>query len=119
MATDLLDIVMASYNPAYTDEHPALDYALEKNAGVILKKILASGHVDKLTPSSLRANAKQSRTTTSTKAGLPRQPNDFLAMTAVESALKFAFDHKAVHCAIIGTINPKHLKENVAAYETF
>lgn len=44
MACDLLDIVMCTYNPSYTDEKAVLDYALEKETGVIIKKALASGH---------------------------------------------------------------------------
>lgn len=35
--------------------------------------------------------------------------------TNIEDAFKFCFDHRAVASAIVGTINPKHLKENVAA----
>ena len=41
---ELMDVVMATYNPDYTDEKPVLDYALEHNKGVILKKALSSGH---------------------------------------------------------------------------
>lgn len=39
-----MDVVMASYNPDYTDEKPVLDYAAKHNKGVILKKALSSGH---------------------------------------------------------------------------
>jgi aryl-alcohol dehydrogenase-like predicted oxidoreductase len=41
MALELLDIVMTAYDPS---EKPVLDYAAEHNKGVLLKKILASGH---------------------------------------------------------------------------
>ncbi len=44
LACDLLDVVMASYNSAYTDEKAVLDYALEKNKGALIKKAIASGH---------------------------------------------------------------------------
>lgn len=43
-ALELLDIAMATYTPAYTDERPVLDYAAAHNKGVILKKLLSSGH---------------------------------------------------------------------------
>ena len=40
-ALELLDVVMTTYEPA---EQPVMDYAAEHNKGVLLKKILASGH---------------------------------------------------------------------------
>ena len=43
-ALELMDVVMATYNPDYTDEKPVLNYALEHKKGVILKKALSSGH---------------------------------------------------------------------------
>lgn len=75
---ELMDVVMASYNPDYQDEKPVLDYAEKYDKGVILKKALSSGH-----------------------------------NTNIEQAMRFAFDHKGTRGIIIGTINPKHLKENV------
>ena len=44
MALELLDMVMATYNPDYKDEKAVLDYALKNNKGLILKKALSSGH---------------------------------------------------------------------------
>ena len=43
-ALEIMDVVMASYNPDYQDERPVLDYAAEHNKGVLLKKVLSSGH---------------------------------------------------------------------------
>ena len=43
-ALECMDVVMASYNPEYTDELPVLDYAATHNKGVFLKKVLSSGH---------------------------------------------------------------------------
>ncbi|MBX2834085.1 MAG: aldo/keto reductase [Micavibrio sp.] len=39
-----MDVVMAMYTADYTDEKPVLDYAAEHNKGVLLKKVLSSGH---------------------------------------------------------------------------
>ncbi len=39
-----LDVVMAMYTADYTDEKPVLDYAEQNNKGVLLKKVLSSGH---------------------------------------------------------------------------
>ena len=77
---ELMDVVMATYNPEYTDEKPVLDYAEKHNKGTLLKKALSSGH-----------------------------------NTNIDQALEFAFGHAGTNSIIIGTINPKHLKENVEA----
>jgi aryl-alcohol dehydrogenase-like predicted oxidoreductase len=39
-----MDVVMATYNPAYTDELPVLQRAAELHKGVLIKKGLQSGH---------------------------------------------------------------------------
>lgn len=76
-ALELLDVVMATYNPEYTEEKPVLNRAAETGQGILLKKALGSGH-------------------------LP-----------AAKALNFALSHPAVSSAIIGTINPDHLRLNV------
>jgi len=43
-ALELLDVVMATHTPDYTEEAPVLDAALALNKGLILKKVLSSGH---------------------------------------------------------------------------
>ena len=40
----LMDVVMATYNPEYTDEREVLDFAAAANKGILLKKALSSGH---------------------------------------------------------------------------
>lgn len=85
MALELLDIVMATYNPAYTDEKPVLDYAEKHGGGILLKKALASGHVDQF------------------------------GDDPVQASMNFAFEHGGVDGLIVGTINPKHLKQNAEA----
>lgn len=82
-----MDAVMTCYNPIYRDEEAVLDYAEAHGGGVLLKKALASGHIDQL----------------------GRDP--------VQAAMDFVFSHGGVDSAILGTINPKHLRENVAACE--
>ena len=83
-----MDVVMATYNPTYTDELPVLQRAAELNKGVLIKKGLQSGHAD------------------SAAGG-----------GGVEEALRFVFAQPAVHSVVVGTINPKHLRENVAITE--
>ena len=77
---ELMDVVMASYNPEYTDELTVLDYAAAHDKGVLLKKVLSSGH---------NVNTRE--------------------------AFDFALSHSAVSSAVVGTINPYHLKANVEA----
>lgn len=46
VAAELSDGVMATYNARYTDELPVLDFCLAHGKGVLIKKALASGHID-------------------------------------------------------------------------
>ncbi|HRJ53814.1 MAG TPA: aldo/keto reductase [Candidatus Thiothrix moscowensis] len=79
------DVVMAAYNPTYTDELPVLEAAAQQNKAVLVKKAFASGHLDKLG-----------------------------GENPVEQALAFAFAQPGVTGVVLGTINPRHLRENVA-----
>lgn len=81
------DVVMAAYNPVYTDELPVLEAAAAQHKAVLVKKAFASGHLDKLGMSS----------------GNP-----------VEQALAFIFAQQGVTSVVLGTLNPKHLRDNVA-----
>lgn len=85
-ALDLLDCVMVTYNKIDQSQGPVLDYAATNNKGVLLKKIFASGHMPMM-------------------GG--RNP--------IQTAMRFAFSHPVVTSALIGTINPEHLRENAAA----
>ncbi len=46
LATDLSDCVMVSYHMRYTAELPVINYARAKGRSVLVKKGLASGHID-------------------------------------------------------------------------
>lgn len=80
------DIVMATCNPAYTDEIPVLQAAAEQSKGVLIKKALQSGHLS--------------------------GPN------GVREAMQFIFSQPGVSGVIIGTINPQHLRGNLAVLES-
>jgi aryl-alcohol dehydrogenase-like predicted oxidoreductase len=45
-AVDLTDAVMVAYNRNYAAERATIDYALERGKAVLVKKALASGHLD-------------------------------------------------------------------------
>lgn len=85
LAAEKTDMVMITYNPIYLEEKPVIEKAFELNKGVLIKKALASGHVEK-----------------------------FSGRDPVQASLQFIFQEPGISSAIIGTLNPKHLAHNVA-----
>lgn len=83
-ALDQGDCAMVTYNLQDQQEKPVLDHALSHNKGILIKKALASGHVC-------------------------LHDEDPLL-----TSMQLIYRHPAVASAIIGTINPIHLRENVA-----
>ena len=83
MALERSDIAMVTYNLADQSERDVLDFAVKQGKGILVKKALASGHAC--------LNSKDS----------------------VYESMKLVFAHPAVSSAVIGTINPTHLKQNV------
>ncbi|WP_263082035.1 aldo/keto reductase [Endozoicomonas sp. Mp262] len=83
MALERSDIAMVTYNLNEQAERPVLDYAQSNNKGILIKKALASGHAC------------------------------LEGKDPVYESMKLVFSHPAVSAAIIGTINPQHLKQNV------
>lgn len=84
LAAKNADVVMATYNQEYQDEKPVVDYARKNGKAIFVKKALSSGHA---------------------------------VVDATEDQLQKSFDfiysNKGVTSIILGTINPKHLIENV------
>lgn len=79
------DVVMATLNLSDGHDLPVIARAHELNKGVVIKKGLQSGHADK-------------------SAG----------GAGVERAFEYIFSHAGVSSMIVGTINPNHLRDNVA-----
>lgn len=79
------DVVMATCN--LNDDHdvPVIARAHELKKGVLVKKGLQSGHADKAAGGA-----------------------------GVEKAIEYIFSHAGVSSVIVGTINPEHLRQNVA-----
>ncbi len=75
---------MVTYNLKERDELPVIDYAGQHNKGILIKKALASGHV-------CLANG----------------------IDPVQASFAMIFAHPAVASAIVGTITPEHLQNNV------
>ncbi|WP_246841116.1 aldo/keto reductase [Hahella sp. CCB-MM4] len=80
------DIVMVTYNINEQDEGAVIDYARDHGKGVLVKKALASGH-------------------------LCLKPGE----DPLTESFRFVFSHPGVTSAIVGTINPLHMKANVDA----
>jgi aryl-alcohol dehydrogenase-like predicted oxidoreductase len=82
------DCAMVTYNLREQAEKPVLDFALSQGKGILVKKAFASGHL--------------------CDAG-----DD-----PITEGLRLVLGHSAVASAIVGTINPEHLRQNVAAAMT-
>lgn len=78
------DVVMATCNSNDDHDLPVIARANELNKGVVIKKGLQSGHVDKSAGGS-----------------------------GVDAAFQHVFSHQGVTSMIVGTINLKHLIDNV------
>ncbi|WP_120994234.1 aldo/keto reductase [Stutzerimonas urumqiensis] len=79
------DCAMVTYNLERREEAAVIDYAAAHGKGILVKKALASGHLC-----------------------LDRED-------AVRLSFELLFDRPGVASAIIGTINPQHLSDNVAS----
>ena len=86
VAAELSDGVMVTYNALYTDELPVLEYCAEHSKGVLIKKALASGHLS--------------------------APGGGEHVVSAADSLRTVLAHRAVSSAIVGTINPQHLRAN-------
>ncbi|MCG6886011.1 MAG: aldo/keto reductase [Proteobacteria bacterium] len=82
------DVVMATCNPVDSYDLPVIKRAHEINTGVLVKKGLQSGHADAAAGGG-----------------------------GIEAAIKYVFTTPGVSSMITGTINPQHLRDNVATTE--
>jgi aryl-alcohol dehydrogenase-like predicted oxidoreductase len=81
------DVAMVTYNPIVPAEKPVIDAAFTQHKGILIKKALASGYLNKI------------------------GTND-----PVQTVMDFIFKTPGISSVIVGTINPVHLKENVMAF---
>ncbi len=85
LAAQQSDVVMVMYNPIETTEQPVIAKAFELNKGVLIKKALASGHIQKIPGSD-----------------------------PVKTSLQFILQEPGISSIILGTLDPVHLAHNVA-----
>ena len=84
LAAEKSDCVMVTYNLNHKEEEPVIDYCAKNKKAVLIKKALASGHI------------------------AIQEGED-----PVQKSMDFLFAHPGVGSAIIGTITPSHLLDNI------
>ena len=84
------DVVMVTLNPLHRADLPAIEAARTKGVGVLVKKALVSGHVGAAAAANERA-------------------------LTPEHCIDFGLSTPGVTSLVVGTINPDHLRANVAA----
>jgi len=87
-AVECCDVVMMTYNLSQREELPVIRTAHAAGKGVLIKKGLLSGHLDSLT------NADP-----------------------VRASMELIYAEPGVSSVVVGTLNPGHLRANVAAVE--
>ena len=119
LAAEQCDVVMVTWNLAYNDEIPVIDRCLELNKGVLIKKALASGHINPNQSGSGQINSGQSGSSQSGSSQSDKSVNDKLANDSpgdpVASTFKTLLGHQGVSSIIIGSINPEHIRSNIDA----
>jgi aryl-alcohol dehydrogenase-like predicted oxidoreductase len=100
-AAEVCDAVMLVYNQDYPDEKAVIDKCAQQGAAVLLKKVLASGHICHDAPP------------VSTETGNSAEPKEQQEQDPIQSALNFAYAPPGVTSAIIGTVNLQHLHANL------
>ncbi len=86
------DLLMVTYNLSERDQVPLLDACAAQGKGALIKKALASGHLD----------------------NLPKG-DDGGDLDPVTASMELVFGHPGTTAAVIGTITPDHLTSNVEA----
>lgn len=86
LAVESCDVVMVTCNLNQTEELPVIESAHQHHKGILIKKALASGHINQ------------------TDMDNP-----------IQASMDFIFSQRGVNSIIVGTINPQHLKQNVVA----
>lgn len=89
LAIDRSDVVMVTHNPAYTEELAVIQHAHKTQKGVLIKKALMSGHLEKITEKISEKNP-------------------------VQQAIQFICQEPGVSSIILGTLSPLHLAEAVS-----
>lgn len=99
LTVEQADVAMVSFHPGYRDEQVVIARAQELQKGILVKKALASGNLQQLTEYSKQHTSQQ-----------PSAQQNLAA-----AALQFVLAEPGVTSVIVGTIDVRHLRENVGA----
>ncbi|MCK9504550.1 MAG: aldo/keto reductase [Porticoccaceae bacterium] len=100
LAAEKSDCVMVTWNLHCSDDLPVIDYCHRHHKGVLIKKALASGHIAAAATLPARKNGNKPQ---------PQGARD----AAVAASLRMILHHPGVSSAIVGTLDPDHLRANV------
>jgi aryl-alcohol dehydrogenase-like predicted oxidoreductase len=103
-AFDAFQVPYSALNPLH---HDAITMIGQAGAGVIIRGGIAQGGPNNVQPWRFRADIWQ-------QAGLEALCDE---MSPAELLLRFTLTHPYCHTAIIGTLDPEHLRENIRAAE--
>ena len=101
-AVDLCDAVMIVHNRDYTAEEAVIAKSVQQGTAVLLKKVLASGHICHDAPPVSAETRKAAELLDQNQEQDP-----------IQSALNFAYAQPGVTSAVIGTVNLQHLRANL------
>lgn len=96
LAAQHCDLVMVMHNPTYTEEEAVIDECARLGKGVLLKKVLASGHICHDVTRSREQNN-----------------NNDAVQDPMQTILDFVYAKTGVTSAILGTLNVQHLRDNL------
>lgn len=118
LTAEYADVVMVAYNPRQLEELAVINECLRRGKGVLIKKVLASGHLAH-EPGAGQQNDQEENITRQQEHDHMEQhlqadhPHG-MAPDAVQVSLNLVLNQPGVSSAIIGTINPQHLRDNVS-----
>lgn len=98
------DATMVTYNPQHLDELAVIDECQRRGKGVLIKKAFASGHL---------SNAQDEGKASGAAEASGPITDDSSNKDPVQTSLNLVMGHPGVSSAIVGTINPLHLRDNV------
>lgn len=105
LAAEVCDAVMLMYHADYTDEEPVIAKSAQQGVAVLLKKVLASGHICH--------DAPPVQATLQSTEGQGAGQQEDQKQDPIQSALNFAYAHPGVTSAVIGTVSLQHLRANL------
>lgn len=100
------DVAMVTYNLHHLDELPVIAACRQQGKGVLIKKVFASGRFT--VPKQCAEQQENPRASPADGQEEDRQQDP------VQASLNLVLNQSGVSSAVIGTIDPQHLRDNVS-----